>query len=328
MKTKILYVLISDLGDFYAEQLYISLISLRKNSPEAVVTVLTDQITYDTLTTRGKVGKHLLVAPVDWVIAPQDPACTKEFRSRLLKTGMRQYVDGDFLYIDTDTIIAKPLDGVDNIPHELALCLDHHCPINDNPEKNLIKNRCLKIGEDLSQSPFYFNSGVILARDTQSVRDFFSQWQKNYLMGREYGIKTDQQSLAKTLNNNPINVGQLGGEWNCQLPYGVRYMGSSIIFHYFAGISANLDEKLFILNDIDVLSRIRSSEEMPSDVEDVVNDFFKGISNVSMLIGKQDMVFRTTRRYKDLKRSFVPGKFSFLEILLKVKARLPFTRER
>ena len=328
MKTKILYVLVSDSDDFYAEQLYISLVSLRRNSPGAVATVLTDQTTHEALATRGKVGKRLLEAANNWVVAPLDPSSTKELRSRMLKTGMRQYVEGDFLFIDTDTIIARPLDGIDSIPCELALCLDHHCRLQDNPEKDSIQAKCLQIGEDLSQKDLYFNSGVILARDTAEVRDFFSLWQKNYLLGRESGIKTDQQSLAKTINGNSFNVGQLGGEWNCQLPYGVRYMGKAIVFHYFAGNSAKSGEQLFLLNDAHALARTRDSEQMPSDVSAVIEDFFKGLPEVSLLIGKQDMDFRTTRRYKDLKRSFVPGKFSFLEFFLKVRARLPFTNRR
>lgn len=322
MKTQILYVLVSDAEDFYAEQLYISLVSLRKNAPGAVATVLTDQTTHEALSNRGKMGKRLLEIADNWVVASLDPTAAKEYRSRLLKTGMRQYIEGDFLFIDTDTIIAKPLDGIDDIPYELALCPDHHCRLQDNPEKDAIKSRCLKIGEDLSRSDFYFNSGVILARDTASVRDFFTAWQKNYLQGRESGVKTDQQSLAKTLR--ALKPGVLEGEWNCQLPYGVRYMGSALVFHYFAGNAASSGDRLFLLNDPAVLARVRESEEIPADVAAVIDDFFKGLPEVSLLIGQKDMDFRTTRRYKDLKRRFVPGKFSFLEFLLKVRARLPF----
>ena len=327
MKTQILYVLVSDSDDFYAEQLYISLVSLRKNSPGAAATVLTDQTTHEALSHRGKMGKRLLEIADNWVVASLDPTTTKkEYRSRLLKTGMRQYIEGDFLFIDTDTIIAKPLDGIDDIPYELALCPDHHCRLQDNPEKDSIKARSLKIGVDLSRSDFYFNSGVILARDTAAVRSFFSQWQHNYIQGRENGIKTDQQSLAKTLGSQTINVGQLDGEWNCQLPYGARYMGRAIVFHYFAGNATLSGERLYLLTGTDVLARTRTSEELPADVAAVIEDFFKGMPEVSLLIGGKELDFRTTRRYKDLKRSFVPGQFSFLEFLLKIRARLPFTQ--
>ncbi len=328
VKTTILYVLVSGSDDFYAEQLFVSITSLRRNSPGAAVSVLTDTLTHESLPSRGKMGARLLDAPDKWIVVPLDASLTKEHRSRILKTGMRQYVEGDFLFIDTDTLIVRPLDGIDAIPHELAFCLDHHCLLEDNPEFKCHRDECRQLGKDLSRNDFYFNSGVILSRDTAPVRAFFAQWQKNYLQGRSKGIKTDQQSLAQTLGSVSMPVGQLDGIWNCQLPYGVRYMGGAIVFHYFFTYAKEPHSYLFLLNDPSVLSRIRNSEELPSDVAAVIQDFFKGFPDVTLLIGKRDLDFRNTRRYKDLRRRYVPGKFSFLEFLLKVRARLPFSAKR
>ena len=103
-------------------------------------------------------------------------------------------------------------------------------------------------------------------------------------------------------------------------------MGSAIVFHYFAGNAALSGERLYLLTGTDVLARTRTGEELPADVAAVIEDFFKGMPEVSLLIGGKELDFRTTRRYKDLKRRFVPGKFSFLEFLLKIRARLPFTQ--
>jgi len=328
VKTRILYVLASDSEDFYAEQLYVSLLSLRKNSPGAAVTVLTDQITQSGLRGRGKVGERLLEAADNWVVTPLDPSFTKEYRSRLLKTGMRQYVDGDFLFIDTDTLIVRPLDGIDACAEDLALCLDHHCTLQENPEKKSHIDHGKLLGEDLSESEFYYNSGVILAKDTPQVRAVFSEWQRNYIQGRQKGIRFDQPSLAVTLKKASCPVGQLDGKWNCQLPYGVRHMGEAIIFHYFAGSFGKGSRPLFLLHNPPVLLQIRNSEDLPAEVTAVTEDFFKGISRISYLADESDMIFMTTRRYWDLRKGFVPGKFSFLEFLLKVRARLPFAGKR
>ena len=103
-------------------------------------------------------------------------------------------------------------------------------------------------------------------------------------------------------------------------------MGRAIVFHYFAGNTALSGERLYLLTGTDVLARTRTGEELPADVAAVIEDFFKGMPEVSLLIGGKELDFRTTRRYKDLKRSFVPGQFSFLEFLLKIRARLPFTQ--
>ena len=48
----------------------------------------------------------------------------------------------------------------------------------------------------------------------------------------------------------------------------------------------------------------------------------KGISPLSYLASTEDFSFFTTRRYRDLRKMYVPGKFSLLEFLLKVSARL------
>ena len=45
MKTKIVYVLVSNGDDLYTEQLYISLLSLKKNSPNSVSYVVVDRNT-------------------------------------------------------------------------------------------------------------------------------------------------------------------------------------------------------------------------------------------------------------------------------------------
>ena len=327
MKTKILYALSSDPDDFYAEQLFVSVVSLKKNSPGVSVSVITDQATKNGLNERGPMGPKLIQIVDEWIVVTLDPSLPKEFRSRLLKTGMRQYIDGDFLYIDSDTIIAAPLDNIDHYPYELALCPDHHCTLQENPEKKWVRDKCMKLGEDLSGCEYYFNSGVILARDTTDVRNLFVNWQNYYIQGRNNGVKTDQQSLAKTINSSEFHIDQLEGKWNCQLPYGVRHMGEALIFHYFSGSYVNPDHPLYLLNDKDILNRIRNSELLPDEVSAVIDDFFKGFPKVSLLIDEYEMLFRTTRRYNDIFRNFVPGKFSFLESLLKLRARLPFKKK-
>lgn len=326
VRTPVLYVLASDPGDFYAEQLYVSIASLRVNSPGTFVKVLTDKATKDGLENRGAAGPKLLQAVDEWITVSLDFSLPKKLRSRLLKTGMRKYVDGDFLFIDSDTIIVQKLDCIDSCPSELALCLDHHCPLQEIPEKMDIINKCRRIGLDLSRTDFYFNSGVIYAKDTPAVRAFFESWQMNYLNGYEKGVNTDQQSLAQTIDTCSLKIEQLDGKWNCQLPFGARYMREACIFHYFGGTFANQTLPLYLLNDTDILSRIRACDVLPAEVDAVFSDFCKGISSVSFLASESEMKFWTTRRYRDLRRHFVPGKFSILEFLLKVRARLPFAR--
>ena len=319
MKTKILYVLASDGADYYAEQLLLSLLSLRRHLEGAEVCVLTDEATLKQLPERGKSGAALLDLPDRWITAPIDATLPKQFRSRLLKTGMRKYVDGDFLFIDTDTLIVRDLSGIDDTPADLALCLDHHCALKDIAVRKDILFKCRKAGFAMRDEDLYFNSGVLFARDTPRVRDFFASWEEKYLAGRKNGIGWDQPSLAWAVAEDPI-AGELDAVWNCQLPYGVRYMKDARIFHYFA--NGQDGSRLFWLNRPEVLEEIRRSGAPDETVQAILDDPFKGISPLSYLASTEDFSFFTTRRYRDLRKMYVPGKFSLLEFLLKVRARL------
>jgi len=317
--TKILYVLVSDSADFYAEQLLVSILSLRRHLEGAEVCVLTDQATMDQLPERGKSGAALLDLPDRWITAQTDASLPKQFRSRILKTGMRKYIDGDFLFIDTDTLIVRDLSGIDDTPADLAMCLDHHCALKDIAVRKDILFKCRKAGFPMQEENLYFNSGVIFARDTPQVRAFFSFWEEKYLAGRKNGINLDQPSLAWAVAESPI-AGELDAEWNCQLPYGVRYMKDARIFHYFA--NGQDGSRLYWLNRPEVLEEIKRSGEPDEMVQAILDDPFKGISPLSYLSSTEDFSFFTTRRYRDLRKMYVPGKFSLLEFLLKVRARL------
>ncbi len=75
----------------------------------AKVNVLVDDIS----------DKHLrnypeLLELIDEVVIGNVPEnYSPKERSRELKTRVREYIKGDFFYIDTDTIICKSLDGID-----------------------------------------------------------------------------------------------------------------------------------------------------------------------------------------------------------------------
>ena len=98
-----LYVLVSKPEDYYYEQLLISVTSLRKHNPNAFVTVLVDNRTNETLCgpLRGRIKD--LVQNI--VVVDFDDNLNNTKRSRYLKTTMREHIQGDFLFVDCDTVI-------------------------------------------------------------------------------------------------------------------------------------------------------------------------------------------------------------------------------
>ena len=140
MKTQLLYILVSSPADVYTEQVLVSATSARRRNPSAVMLLLTDS---DTIVTPA------LQSLFDRVIRQDFQADIPPMkRSRLLKTGMRSLVEGDFLFIDADTIVARPLDGIDAMEAPLAACPDLHSHFPEHPHYEATVNMCRKLCED------------------------------------------------------------------------------------------------------------------------------------------------------------------------------------
>ena len=313
MKTKIVYILVSSGACVYTEQAWVSAYSARLRNPSAEMVLLTDS---ETVVPEPMAALFNQIRKVDF---PSEVPPMK--RSRLLKTGMRGLVEGDFLYIDADTVVARPLDDIDAVEAPLAACRDLHAPFAEHPHRSATINMCRRLGFDASGVADYFNSGVMLVKDTPENHAFFEAWQQNYLAGYEAGIRPDQPSLAQTNASGAIAL--LPDVWNCEVQNGVRYLRDAYIVHYMVtNVGSGPQDKLFLLNDQAVLFRMREAGGITEEIRSVVEDHFKGYAPVTQVFAGDDIYLFRTRRYRSLRRGYRPGKWSLAEFLLKVKDHL------
>jgi len=318
MKTKLLYILVSGPSDVYLEQAFVSASSCARHNPGASMTLLTDKATADGWLYANPLSKAFTALFSEVLVAPLDPAIPAMKRSRLLKTGMRGYVKGDFLFIDADTVIARPLDAIDSFKADLAAAPDLHSAFPEHPHRQATINMCRKLDYNPSGDEFYYNSGVLLVRDTDANHDFFRDWQKNYLAGYEKGIRPDQPSLAKT--NAGRQIVRLPDVWNVEVQNGVRYLRDAFIVHYMVtNVGSGPQDSLFLLNDREVLLKMRREGAITPEIEEVIGDPFKGYAPVTQVFAGEDLHLFRTRRYRWLRSHYKPGKRSFLEWLLKVR---------
>lgn len=97
MKTKIVYVLVSNDTDYYLEQAYVSMFSLKKYNPKAQIYVVADKDTVDGINANSI--RQKLSAYVDSFIPINfDKNVGLKERSRFLKTTLRKHIDGDFCF--------------------------------------------------------------------------------------------------------------------------------------------------------------------------------------------------------------------------------------
>lgn len=215
MKTKIVYVLISDSKDNYLEQTLLSIYSLKQIHPDAKITIITDLRTKDYLYNKKDILSKL-VSEIITVNVPQ--SLTNLQKSRFIKTSIRSYIKGSFLFIDGDTLIVDKLNEIDNIDVDFAAVPDKHIPFLEHSWRFLIINSLKKIGlTNYNELNYYINSGVMFVKDNEITHKMFQEWHNNWIKSSKIGINSDQPSLTKALIENDIQVHILDGIWNCQI---------------------------------------------------------------------------------------------------------------
>lgn len=231
MKTKIVYVCVSDDLDTYLEQTFVSIYSLRKYNPDAFVEIVVDKVTEATfIGKRAKIKE--LVSSITAVDVPLE--FSKRQRSRYLKTNLRNLVTGDFLYLDTDTIIQNSLDEIDDLNCNVAAVREYNKIQSFTKNEGWMYSLAAKAGlETVLDNEPYFNSGVMFVRDAPQACQLYSNWYECWGKTTEKGVDTDQTSLcwANKLSGSIIEF--LDNSWNCLINfYGINYEKTAKVIHY------------------------------------------------------------------------------------------------
>jgi hypothetical protein len=266
------YCLTSTSADLYYDQLLISVTSLLFHNPAANIIVLVDAETEKTLQTgyRHKVYDLATVKSVKI-----DERFTKVQRSRWLKTKMRELVEGDIVYIDTDTIIAAPLTDFPDCKVGF---------VRDGNNRGVIESLKVSREVDAKQCGFhhddyifstFMNGGFSVVRDTEAVHKFFKDWHSYWLKSLEINIARDQPALHEARYTNPNVATVLSDEWNMQIGPGINvslqlFMNAKVI-HMLAGAKKGnnpIPEGQLI--DYTIWQRVKDSQGIPDDVLEIL----------------------------------------------------------
>ena len=232
MNTPILYVLTSSESDLYLEELWISLYSLHHFNKEVTVKVLSDKVT----TERIKANPELFsmiddLYPVD--VPKEYPA---KVRSRFIKTNIRNLIDGDFLFIDTDTVICASLDEIDRLPvKNIGMVPELHGPFKEHLTYNYTVADTNRIfGIDAGDSPYWFNSGCMLVRDNNFTHVFFAKWKENWKYSAFMkNNSSDQRALLKTDHDYGYIIECIPDVYNAQIAMSIKWFYEAKIIHFW-----------------------------------------------------------------------------------------------
>lgn len=284
MKTQIVYCLVSDDEDYYYEQLLISLYSFRKYNANADVTLIIDDKTNNTLVDkRAKVFDYVnnvitIIPPVEY---------NKPLLSRYLKTNIRDIINGDYLFIDTDTLICDSLSDIDNCAFEIGAVLDNH-------HGKVLESQLAFLPEEHEwhslKGSKHYNSGVFYVKDTPNTHDFYHTWYKYWQEGVKNGILFDQLPLRKTIIEfNRINIGELNGIWNCQAfrADSKQYWKNAKIFH----CQGFAKKAFFPMTSTTVYEKIKRVGSIPSDIAYLIENNPENLQKKCLIIEGRDLDF-------------------------------------
>ena len=231
MKTKMIYVVVSDDSDVYLEQALLSVFSLRKHTSKAYVEIVMD--TNTKLTIEGK--RSEITKYVDKITVIEVPEkYTKGQKSRWLKTNLRNLVEGDYLYIDSDTIITDCLEDIDNFKGDIGAVRDEHVVVKYNRDRDVLLLWSKEDGWNYYDDLVYFNGGVMFVRDCEFTHAFYREWNERWQKSCEnYPRYIDQSPLAATNEFYKYPIQELDGIWNCQPFNGISFLYKAKIMHYW-----------------------------------------------------------------------------------------------
>lgn len=266
MKTKIVYALSSSWNDFYLEQLWMSVYSVRLYHPEVQIEVVVDKETAESLV--GKCANWQKMINQLHVID-----CPKEYdtlyKSRYLKTTLREYIVGDYLFIDTDTVICAPLTDVDEFEGDI-------CGVLDNIQPTLYGNtpsgqRAIQLGWSRIVGQPYINTGILYVKDNEATHNFYTLWHKYWLESVSKGLHYDQQCFGMVRMDTGDLVKEIPSKWNFQMkgmPLGTK-LGDAIVLHYFASVSPTKWSS-FAFETPQCYEEIRSLGDIPQWLKEMI----------------------------------------------------------
>lgn len=302
MKTSIVYTLISSEKDYFLEELWVSLYSLRQFHPEVTVNVLVDE------PTKKYVERfpELCAMITNIVVVPVPENYNAKQRSRVIKTTVRNVIDGAYLFIDTDTVICKPLDDIDNLTCDIAAVPEEHLQLKDltfSPV-NGIKN---VFGVDISDSKFWFNSGVMFVADTDAARKLYHDWNKKWEFSCfQKGQSQDQPALSVANKESNMLISELPGIYNSQVAMSLKYFADAAIVHWWhMSFIENQDYSPFF--SLQIYKDVKTAKGLTADIKELIMHCKQSFVSPTMPVGKEQIYFLFSPAGKIFNRIYKDG---------------------
>jgi hypothetical protein len=215
----------------YAELVALSAGAVKRIHPKAKIIVLTDDRSWSivkaVLKPHGFARSLRSVGAFSGEMGP---------RSRFVKTQVRQFVEGDFIYLDADAI---PLAAFDQVFHDtswlVSAAIDRSL---SSPSGSGFPSFAVAAFDRLGwaqPTQFYLNCGVTCWKDTPITRRLGKAWHDNWrIFFEESNDYADQPAFNYSLVALGISPGIMHDKYNARVGLSADFARDAIIYHFYA----------------------------------------------------------------------------------------------
>lgn len=288
MKTQIVYVVVSSEKDVFLEELWVSVYSLRQYHVKAKINVIADRLTAD----RIKSIPELYSLITNLVVGDTPNNFTPKEKSRELKTTIRELIKGDFLYIDTDTVICGALEEIDKCEYDVAGVPDSNAWCKYHAFSTGMKNSVYNIfGSDMSSFEYLINGGVIYSKDTPIAHELFQRWNKNWRYSCfEKGNSQDQPALWQSDYEMGGVVKCLPDIYNSQVAMSLQFFTGAAIVH-FLHMDFIPDQSYSPFLSLKIYQDLKKSKTITPEIAEQIIHCKSAFQPMTMPVGRDQLLF-------------------------------------
>jgi hypothetical protein len=265
--------------------------SLKRVEPDSFITLLVDnQTDVDCKREIEKIRRYVS----EYIIVPVEDGFPAIARSRYIKTSMRKYVEGDFLYVDADTVWNAPIEKSD-FTHDIMGVLDGHCLLANHPMKKGIEEDFRKVGFN-PEVEKYVNGGVLFSKDSDVSREFFDLWHETWRKTSAGRYFIDMPSLNYAIKQMGNSFALLPDSYNVQISRSWEYFPHAKLIHFFTGWRNDCFESPYLFQKNSFWEEVQQNG-ISEPVYVAINNPLMSFEKTLGVYGQDERKFRNTALY-------------------------------
>jgi hypothetical protein len=161
-------------------------------------------------------------------------------RSRFAKTQVRQYLDGDFVYLDADAIPVAAIDDLFREKGPVCAAIDRSPKVPTGSGFPVWAEPPFDRLAWPYPTRYYLNSGVVFWRDTPITRRLGKLWHENWnQFFRESNDFADQPAFNYSLNALGVAPAIMHDKYNARVGLSREFARGALIYHFYASDPAS-----------------------------------------------------------------------------------------